>query len=145
MLLIYVLLFPNIFKITVFMVRLARSLKYSCFPIQPCYMYLGPLEGAMKLTVGCLFSLASLEAWRVRMCSPAWILSPEPIPPTIDAREEFPFPSISVMSSSRSRWVIGSWLVYVSPLYCTTRSLLSFSVFPLLKLLLGSWWEPGGY
>ena len=46
------------------------------------------------------FSLASLEASRVR--SLAWILSPESIPPTIDTREGFSFPSISVISSSPS-------------------------------------------
>ena len=79
---------------------LARSLKFSCqFPIQASY--LGPLEGTIKLTSGCL------SHWRhfkhqgcVHLLGS--VLSPESIPPTTDTREGFSFPSISVISSSTS-------------------------------------------
>ena len=117
---------------------LTPSPKFSShFLIQP--PYLGLLEGAIKDDDRLYFSMARLEASRV--CSLAWILSPESIPPTIDTRYGFSFPSISVISSST--------LLHLHP------SLLSFGVFGfsgwrqvlpfLFKLFLGSWWEAGGY
>ena len=60
----------------------------------------GPTGGYDEVDDRLSFSLAKLQVSRV--CSLAWILSPESNPPTIDTREGFSFPSISVFSSSTS-------------------------------------------
>ena len=73
------------------------SFLLSFLPLCNSTILSGPTRMHDKVDGRLSFSLASFEASSV--CSPAGILSPESIPPTIDTREGFSLPSISVMSS----------------------------------------------
>ena len=116
--------------------RLSSCLFSEVFlPLSNSTILSGPTERYYEVDDKLSFKMTSLEASTV--CSLAWILSPESIPPTIDTREIFSFPSIWVISSSTS-------VHSIAP----PTSLLSFGVLALVaddKLFLGSWWEPGGY
>ena len=100
-------LFPNSVEITVwFFVCSSLKRLSSCsfsevlLPLSNSTILSGPAGRYDEVDGRPSFSLPSLEASRV--CSLAWILSPASIPPTIDTREIFSLPSISVISSSTS-------------------------------------------
>ena len=100
-------LFPNSVEITVWFFVCSSLKRLSSCSFSEVLLQLsnstilsGPAGRYNEVDGRPSFSLPSLEASRV--CSLAWILSPESIPPTIDTREMFSLPSISVISSSTS-------------------------------------------
>ena len=110
-------LFPNNVEITVWffvcssLKRLSSCLFSEVFlPLSNSTILSGPTERYYEVDNKLSFKMASLEASKV--CSLAWILSPESIPPTIDTREIFSFPSIWVISSSTSVHFIAPPLVF---------------------------------